>query len=58
MNNEQLAGLAKRRPANRAELTAIDGIGEGRADKYGETVIAIVAEYNQGREVEQDEKSR
>jgi len=32
--NEQLAEIAKRRPKNLAECMQIDGIGQGKADKY------------------------
>lgn len=46
--NEQLAELARRRPASRAKIAEIEGIGKGRIDKYGEAVITIVGGFSDG----------
>ena len=43
-NNVQLAEIAKSRPATKAELGKIDGVGTSRVEKYGERFLAIVAE--------------
>lgn len=40
--NEQLAGVAKARPPNKAALGKIDGIGEGRLEKYAEALLGVV----------------
>jgi len=40
--NEQLAEIARRRPASLGELAAIDGIGESRLHKYGEHLLGAV----------------
>jgi superfamily II DNA helicase RecQ len=37
--NEQLAEMAKARPASKAALGAIEGIGESRVEKYGEVLL-------------------
>lgn len=39
--NQQLAMIVKRRPQSIAELTQIDGIGKGKAQKYGEEVLSL-----------------
>jgi superfamily II DNA helicase RecQ len=46
LTNEQLAAIARARPENRAGLVAIDGIGEGRADKYGDRLLAAVEQVS------------
>ncbi len=43
MTNEQLAGIATRRPASLTALRGIDGIGEARAARYGDAILAEVA---------------
>ncbi len=42
--NAQLAEMATSRPATKAELGKIAGVGESRVAKYGERFLAIVAE--------------
>jgi superfamily II DNA helicase RecQ len=42
--NEQLAAMARSRSTTLAELRKIEGIGEGRAEKYGAAFVARVAE--------------
>lgn len=39
--NQQLATIVKKRPQTLSELTQIDGIGKGKAEKYGNEVLAI-----------------
>jgi len=39
-----IAQIAERRPQNETELLAVAGIGPGKVDKYGEDILAIVAE--------------
>ncbi len=39
-NNEQLAAIVQQRISNVTELRKIDGIGQTRADKYAEELIA------------------
>jgi ATP-dependent DNA helicase RecQ len=40
-----LAAIAKARPAAAFELTRIDGVGQGKLDRYGPAVLAVVAEH-------------
>ncbi len=42
LTNEQLAAIATKRPGSIAALRDIEGIGEGKAGKYGEGVLAVV----------------
>jgi len=39
--NQQLAMIVKKRPQSIAELTQIDGVGKGKAQKYGEDILSI-----------------
>ena len=39
--NQQLSVIVKKRPQSIGELIQIDGIGKGKADKYGEEILAI-----------------
>ena len=39
--NQQLSDIVKRRPQSLSELMQLDGIGKGKADKYGEEVLKI-----------------
>lgn len=41
LTNLQLAAVVKKRPQSLAELTQIDGIGKGKAQKYGEEILSI-----------------
>ena len=43
-----IAEIAERRPQNETELLAVAGIGPGKVDKYGEDILAIVAEEGDG----------
>ncbi len=53
--NQQLAAVVKMRPQSLAELTQIDGVGKGKAQKYGEEILAI-SKINIGQKVEPGEK--
>jgi ATP-dependent DNA helicase RecQ len=37
-----LAEIAQRRPAGRAALAAVSGVGEGKLERYGEAVLKVV----------------
>lgn len=39
--NQQLANIVKKKPQTLSELTKIDGIGKGKAEKYGGDVLDI-----------------
>jgi superfamily II DNA helicase RecQ len=43
--NEQLAAIAQNRITAKADLQAIDGIGDARVKKYGDSVIRIMQEF-------------
>lgn len=49
--NQQLAEIVKKRPQSLSELTQIDGIGKGKADKYGEEILNI-SKINLGKQSE------
>ncbi len=40
--NQQLADIARTRPTSIAELQKIDGIGQGKSDRYGEIFIGAI----------------
>ena len=39
--NQNLADIVKKRPQSLSELMQIEGIGQGKADKYGEDILKI-----------------
>ena len=45
LNAAELAAVAEARPRTRADLLAIKGIGPGKADRFGEAVLGLVAEH-------------
>ena len=45
LTNEQLAELARLRPANSADLLRVSGLGEARVDKYGGALLEAVARH-------------
>ena len=45
LNATELAALAEARPRTRADLLAIRGIGPGKADRFGEALLGLVAEH-------------
>jgi superfamily II DNA helicase RecQ len=42
--NEQLAEIARRNARSQKQLLAIDGIGQGRVERYGQAVIELMGE--------------
>jgi superfamily II DNA helicase RecQ len=42
--NDQLAALSRSRPTTIAELTALEGIGQGKSGQFGEAFIARIGE--------------
>jgi superfamily II DNA helicase RecQ len=42
--NEQLAAIVQQRVTTTAALGRIDGVGEGRVTRYGESVLAVMRE--------------
>jgi len=42
--NEQLAAIAKAKPANTTQLQSIDGIGQAKAEKFGQAVVQSIQE--------------
>lgn len=46
--NDQLAEMAKRRCSTVAALGEIDGVGQGRIEKYGQMVLAVLTGNNNG----------
>lgn len=49
--NKELSEIVKRRPQSIGELTKIEGIGNGKANKYGEEVLSIT-KVNIGEQTE------
>ena len=45
-NNTTLETLLERRPATRADLLEISGIGPVKADRYGEALLDLLAGLN------------
>lgn len=46
-DNDQLARMVTTRTSTKAELAAIQGIGQARLDKYGDSVLAFLASIRQ-----------
>ena len=46
--NEQLAEMSRRRPSSLSVIGEIDGIGQGRLDKYGKMVLDIIGGFRDG----------
>ena len=45
--DEQLSLIVKQKPENLSNLTAIQGIGQSKAEKYGEAVLKILKGQNE-----------
>lgn len=45
--DEQLSLIVKQKPENLGKLTAIQGIGQSKAEKYGEAVFKILKDQNE-----------
>ncbi|MBM4394960.1 MAG: HRDC domain-containing protein [Deltaproteobacteria bacterium] len=43
LNNRELAEVAARRPATLTALREINGVGEAKAERWGEEILAVVA---------------
>ena len=56
LSNDTLAELARRRPKTREQLLAVKGIGPAKAERYGQTLLEIVAEA--GRERDEENRKR
>ena len=41
--NEQLAQMVQRRCRSKSDLAQIDGIGDGKLDKYAERLLALLS---------------
>lgn len=48
--NEQLAKMAKQKPCTLESLRKIQGIGDGKEEKYGQIVIGIIQNFLQKRQ--------
>ncbi len=53
--NEQMAQMARRRVGCATDLKEIDGVGDARIEKYGETVVRIIQDAGGGKEGKGDE---
>ncbi|KPA08761.1 HRDC domain-containing protein [Candidatus Magnetomorum sp. HK-1] len=45
-NNEQLAKICQLRPQTKESLKKIDGVGDGKIEKYADAVLKIVSNYS------------
>lgn len=45
--DEQLASIVKQNPTDLGKLTAIQGIGQAKAEKYGNAVFKVLQERNE-----------
>lgn len=52
LTNDTLAELARQRPADREALLAVRGIGAAKAERYGTTLLEIIAESDGEADVE------
>ncbi len=41
--NEQLAEIAKKKVLSKSELNEVAGVGPGRLEKYGDSIIELIA---------------
>lgn len=42
-SNRELAGIARARPASRAALAAVEGVGDAKAGRYGKEILRLLA---------------
>ena len=56
--NEQLAAMVEKRVTTKKGLLEIDGVGQGKAEKYGEAVLAILNEELSRQTERQDEANQ
>lgn len=45
--DEQLAAIVKQKPTDLGKLTAIQGIGQAKAEKYGDVVLKVIQEADE-----------
>ena len=48
LSDKALRGLCRQRPQTREELLEVNGIGEKKADAFGEQVISLIADFEAG----------
>jgi len=53
--NEQLAAMVEKRVTTKKGLLEIEGVGQGKLEKYGEAVLAILNEAFTGQDNRKDE---
>ncbi len=53
-----LLNLASAQPATEAELLAVSGVGEQKAKKYGQAVLAVLAEWKQEQQARKSSKAK
>jgi ATP-dependent DNA helicase RecQ len=51
-SDASLRDMARRLPATRAKLLGCYGVGEHKADEYGEAVLAAIAEYVEANDID------
>lgn len=49
-SNHTLTDMAQRRPATLEEFLEVSGVGQVKADRYGEVFMAAIAEWKRGRD--------
>ena len=50
--NEQLAQIVQAKPLSKTELKSIEGIGDARTEKYGESILTKLFELTEGEKNE------
>ena len=53
-----LLNIASAQPASEAELLAVSGVGEQKAKKYGQAVLAVIAEWKQEQQAKMPAKAK
>ncbi len=53
-----LLNMANAKPASEAELLAVSGVGEQKAKKYGQAVLAVTAEWRQAQQAKKSSKAK
>ena len=53
-----LLNIASAKPSTEAELLAISGVGEQKAKKYGQAVLAVIAEWKQEQQAKMPAKAK
>lgn len=53
-----LLNIASAHPASEAELLAVSGVGEQKAKKYGQAVLAVIAEWKQEQQAKMPAKAK